>query len=192
GTTFAVCENKGRRWIGIELRSSDVIIERLKRKNIQFYNNTFYDVGPFSGYATTGTPGDSTGTVFKNNIFVQINGYNPSDYSGGMFTWTGFPAWTFANNFFSTLSGAALTNFDYTEQVGGINGGAINFANAAANDFSIKSGSAAIDKGTTLSGFNYDYVRTARPQGSAWDIGAYEYVTGSTTALLPPTNLRVQ
>lgn len=39
GTTFAVCESKRRRWIGIELRSSDVIIERLKSKNIQFYNN---------------------------------------------------------------------------------------------------------------------------------------------------------
>jgi site-specific DNA-methyltransferase (adenine-specific) len=39
GTTFAVCESKARRWIGMELGSSDVIIERLKAKNVQFYKN---------------------------------------------------------------------------------------------------------------------------------------------------------
>jgi site-specific DNA-methyltransferase (adenine-specific) len=39
GTTFAVCENKGRRWIGIEAESVDVIIERLERNDLRSYNN---------------------------------------------------------------------------------------------------------------------------------------------------------
>ena len=30
GTTFAVCEKKGRRWIGIEIESTGVIVERLQ------------------------------------------------------------------------------------------------------------------------------------------------------------------
>lgn len=43
GTTFAVCEHKGRRWIGIELESSDVIIERLKSKDIRHKNEDFVE-----------------------------------------------------------------------------------------------------------------------------------------------------
>ena len=39
GTTFAVCENKGRRWIGIEIESVNVIIERLEKNDLHSYNN---------------------------------------------------------------------------------------------------------------------------------------------------------
>ena len=39
GTTFAVCENKGRRWIGIEAESVQVIIERLERNDLRSYKN---------------------------------------------------------------------------------------------------------------------------------------------------------
>ena len=39
GTTFAVCEKKGRRWIGIEIESTEVIIERLEGKNLHDYAN---------------------------------------------------------------------------------------------------------------------------------------------------------
>jgi site-specific DNA-methyltransferase (adenine-specific) len=39
GTTFAVCEKKGRRWIGIEKESTDVISERLENGDLHFYKN---------------------------------------------------------------------------------------------------------------------------------------------------------
>jgi DNA modification methylase len=39
GTTFAVCEKKGRRWIGIEIESVDVIIERLENDDLDHYRN---------------------------------------------------------------------------------------------------------------------------------------------------------
>ena len=39
GTTFAVCEYKGRRWIGIEIESVNVIIERLEKNDLHSYNN---------------------------------------------------------------------------------------------------------------------------------------------------------
>jgi len=45
-------------------------------------------------------------------------------------------------------------------------------------DFHLQSGSPAIDAGLTLSQVPYDFDGTARPQGSAYDIGAYEYVSG--------------
>jgi hypothetical protein len=60
------------------------------------------------------------------------------------------------------------------------------FVNAAGGDLHVKSGSPAINKGMTsdvydrfynLYGLNIkvDLEKTARPQGSTWDIGAYEY-----------------
>jgi hypothetical protein len=44
------------------------------------------------------------------------------------------------------------------------------------SDFSLQSSSPAIDRGVTISGLTRDYNGTARPQGGAFDIGAYEYV----------------
>jgi len=65
------------------------------------------------------------------------------------------------------------------------------FSNPSNNDFHINSGSPAIDSGIALSGFNFDYEGVPRPQGSGWDIGAYEYggvagtTTSTSTTLLP-------
>jgi site-specific DNA-methyltransferase (adenine-specific) len=39
GTTFAVCEKKGRRWIGMEIESVDVIVERLENDDLDHYRN---------------------------------------------------------------------------------------------------------------------------------------------------------
>jgi hypothetical protein len=52
----------------------------------------------------------------------------------------------------------------------------------------LQSSSPAIDAGLTISSVMNDYVGTARPHGSAYDIGAYEYLrvagpTITTTSL---------
>jgi site-specific DNA-methyltransferase (adenine-specific) len=39
GTTFAVCEKKARQWLGIEIESVDVIIDRLEHSNLVHYRN---------------------------------------------------------------------------------------------------------------------------------------------------------
>ena len=39
GTTFAVCERKRRRWLGIEIESVDVIIERLSGTDLHSHRN---------------------------------------------------------------------------------------------------------------------------------------------------------
>ena len=49
------------------------------------------------------------------------------------------------------------------------------FVNASANDFRLQSTSPAIDAGVTLSAVPTDFNGIARPQGSRYDIGAYEY-----------------
>lgn len=39
GTTFAVCERRGRHWLGIELDFADVIVERLESDEIKSHRN---------------------------------------------------------------------------------------------------------------------------------------------------------
>ena len=55
------------------------------------------------------------------------------------------------------------------------------FVGLATGDFHLQSASALIDKGTTLSQVANDYDGVTRPQGSAYDIGAFEFIS-----LTPP------
>lgn len=65
------------------------------------------------------------------------------------------------------------------------------FVNAAGANFSLQSFSPAIDKGVTLSMVPTDFAGKSRPQGSAYDIGAYEYGGTTNTAVSAPTNLMI-
>lgn len=49
------------------------------------------------------------------------------------------------------------------------------FTNAEGLDFHLQGTSPLINKGVTISGVSNDYEGTSRPQGSAFDIGAFEY-----------------
>ncbi|GAB1855281.1 hypothetical protein MHTCC0001_01140 [Flavobacteriaceae bacterium MHTCC 0001] len=53
----------------------------------------------------------------------------------------------------------------------------IKFTNFSEGDFTLKSDSPAVDKGVDLSEFGItdDILATGRPQGSGYDLGAYEY-----------------
>jgi hypothetical protein len=73
------------------------------------------------------------------------------------------------------------------------------FIDSSKYDFRLQSGSPAIDKGATLSVVPTDFNGTKRPQGSGYDIGAFEYggatiSSGSGTSVTPqpaaPTQLQ--
>jgi hypothetical protein len=53
------------------------------------------------------------------------------------------------------------------------------FVNANAGDFHLKAGSPAVNVGVTLAEVAADIDGVVRPQGNAYDIGAYEFVTQS-------------
>ena len=65
-----------------------------------------------------------------------------------------------------------------------LNSTTVNFADAANGDFRLLAGSPGIDQGVDLSAdpsypFNTAIDGTIRPQGSAWDIGAFELIQQS-------------
>ncbi len=157
--------------------------------NFRFYNNLCYNVDPANGTCLIlyNQPwGVANNTKIKNNIFIAPGGLG---YSAGY-------AYVYANsnqNWFPTPAADGLsgveTDYNYVtgdptkgypamanfSEVHGINGGDPKFVNLAAWDFHLQAGSPAIDRGVTLTNFNYDKDGVARPQGAGWDIGPYEF-----------------
>jgi len=142
-------------------------------------NNTIYsvNVGATSQYGVINS-GSATGTptiTVKNNIIYTVNEIAIDDRKN----W-----FTHSNNLAFRTSGAAAnvayngtTNYTRTTyttyEPTGISADPL-FVNAFA-DFHLLVASPAIDAGATLSEVTTDYDGTARPQGSAYDIGAYEF-----------------
>jgi hypothetical protein len=71
--------------------------------------------------------------------------------------------------------------------------GGAAFVNAAGHNYELAAGAAAIDAGVDLAAVSADRSGVARPQGSAYDVGAYEWrQPGSTgTPPKPPQNVRI-
>jgi hypothetical protein len=49
------------------------------------------------------------------------------------------------------------------------------FVNVSANNYALVPGSAAVDAGSTIPDVTADRIGVSRPQGRAYDVGAYEY-----------------
>ena len=57
------------------------------------------------------------------------------------------------------------------------------FENAATDNYHLKGSSTAVDACTT--GLSVDLDNTPRPEGSGYDMGAYEYISQETLLYLP-------
>jgi hypothetical protein len=109
-----------------------------------------------------------TGANVQNNIWYQPGGVSDAS-SGGV---------TYAANLCQTADPTHCA----------VVGNPL-FTNAAAGDFSLQSGSPAFNTGVTVAQVTTDFTGTVtRPQGLAYDIGAYEYVVPT---LPPPTEIRL-
>jgi parallel beta-helix repeat protein len=128
--------------------------------NNQIYNNTIY------GNSISGIDvfNDAPGTVIKNNIIFK----NGDGSSSQQIIDRGATGTVQSNNL--------ITN--------------PQFVNVSANDFSLQAASPAINAGLTVSQVTTDIKGIARPQGTAYDIGAYEVSKGSTP-LTVPSNFRL-
>lgn len=148
--------------------------------NVKIMNNTFIDdtgnnSGQIMGFGFGGGTGAGSGNEIKNNLAKGTGSMGINKDTGGG-SWTA----SWGNNIYPTS--IAL---DPSETVG--------VPSLDASFVPTASDTLARDHGTTLSYFSTDKVGTARSQGAAWDIGAYEYSgNSSTVSLLAPTNLRLQ
>jgi len=144
--------------------------------NNQFYNNIIYKSygGVIVGYGTTGTL-VANNTIYGNDtIGINIS----SKFAGGKNA-------RIINNIVygnggsqqieDTATGTTLQNNLTTDP---------KFVNPAAGDFGLQAGSPAIDKGMTLAEVKTDFTGKARPEGAAYDIGAFEGA-GSKANVLP-------
>jgi len=105
-----------------------------------------------------------------NNIFVTTNcsiPYTTPSYRNNV--WTN-PDASGHNLWYCSAGSLAPPSWD-------VNALNVNpqFTNAGSNDFSPQPGSPAIDTGTTEPIVPTDILGTTRPQGSAYDIGAFEH-----------------
>ena len=152
-------------------------------RNVKIRNNTIYGLTEANSKGIYVNEDDSaasmTGITVENNIVADVNGIEFHATTGTIGTHD-------YNNFYDS-SGGDIVNYDgliYTAaNITDFEQNSISqypiFVNIsapyAAENFKLQSASPAINAGTTLTGFSDDYLGTTRPQGSAWDIGAYEY-----------------
>lgn len=169
--------------------------------NWSIINNTFaYNVGK-SGIVVWGST--CKNARIENNIFYENGVINPSGSTQGIdFVGTSCTGIQIRNNLsYASGSGSSLflglgatAGVHYTQSGNIVNTVHPKFVNAPATlpsspNFALASGSPAIDKGLSHSVAQVSYSGTTRPKLSGYDIGAYEYYSGSTQ-LAAPTSLQ--
>jgi hypothetical protein len=157
---------------------------------IQIYNNTLYDCGARGNGDSGMISYSSDGAVkieIRNNIFNPVGSepYFTSNSSGAACSNSNA---TGSNNlWFGAGAPPCGTLF-----AANVNSDPLFIDPTTARNFRLQSGSPAIDAGTTISTLATDLDGVSRPQGAAYDIGAYEFVTGTvTTRPNPPTSLKL-
>ena len=167
-------------------------------QNTKFYNNLFYKCGTRQSdsilvYGITAY--NPAGSEIVNNIFLQCG--TATSAGSGCIGANSYNLSTLKidHNYYGGANYAAKTGFMGTNP---INGGDPKFVNLTTGDYHLQSTSPLVDKGVTITGFNIDKEGITRPQGTAWDLGPYEYHTstsgtGGTTPTppAPPKNLKV-
>jgi hypothetical protein len=133
---------------------------------IRVFNNTFANISKACGRIFSAGLGDfsGAGNEVKNNLFYNttVTGI----CTGGC---------TKSNNWF-------YLNPNYTLSGDDISGNADPFVDSPSENLHLAAGSGPIDIGLDLSSyFTTDILGTLRPQGLAWDIGAYEYTSVTPT-----------
>jgi hypothetical protein len=153
--------------------------------DLTFSNNVVTPGGQISDWF-----GMSGTVAFYNNTFAGSNFYLASS-----------PSYVFKNNVLQSAPAKGVRSHNlFTASQSSLQTGervetnlSLLFVNASAGDLRLRSGSSAIEAGTSVP-VTTDIDGLARPQGGAWDIGAYEFSLSSPPLLPlpPPTNLRVQ
>ncbi|MGE5399302.1 MAG: choice-of-anchor Q domain-containing protein [Ignavibacteriales bacterium] len=140
-------------------------------ENVTVVNNTFADFldNPVEFH-------DCPNLKLMNNIF-----YNTKDIYTDTKTLSSTP--TIGYNCYFTNNGTQLSGTHYTGDIWGTDP---KFVNAAGRDYQLQQTSPVIDKGITFAQVTNDKKGVSRPQGTAYDMGAYEYASAGSTPTAPP------
>jgi hypothetical protein len=173
--------------------------------NVKIMNNTFIDNNDNSNIIRMdyfrGNP-TATGVEIKNNIWYNA-GRGTSTAAISIDNSTGFTSssFSFDGNVYYESSSAASIRFRGTvygasqwisaNEPHGSTGQPLFVSyspNNINNDLHLRGDAVAVDRGVSLAQyFTTDKDGVIRPQGSGWDIGAYEY--SGTFAPVPPTSV---
>ena len=164
---------------------------------VEIYNNTLYDCGQFvASFANNGSfniGGGETSLLvhIRNNVMYQL-GSEPFGNGGG---WNSTYV-SGSNNLTFSAGGQSVPSI--------LTGNIVSdplFFGASIGNFHLQTTSPAIDAGLTISGSNtynnylpwngnpMDHDGVLRPQGANYDVGGYEFFTGSANRPAPPTNV---
>jgi len=146
--------------IGVNLEQPGNSYEQ-KYMNLSVYGN---DKGVYTGSANTYQSGILDNIVVSGNSTYD---WDNDPYSG----WTGGTGNRCENNIDGGANVTSMNN-QANNQVNKAAGDI--WVDPANGDFTLKSGSPALDQGRTETEFSVDIGGETRPQGSAWDSGAIE------------------
>jgi hypothetical protein len=155
----------------------------------KIYGNVVYGVrNTASGSAGISVFSSSNSEVYNNTVSGNDPiGLDVTSYASGAIVRNNISYANGAGDYAGNGSGVTVSN--------NLFGVDPKFVNAAARDFQLQSGSPALDAAVALSAVTSDVNGTARPQGQAYDIGAFELVSASSPAATSvpsaPTGLRV-
>ena len=197
GASADIVGNVGRGWNGVGLFVRSGWGGRSSR--VRVWNNVFYWTPQHVISNEQGPPGNTSSVFFANNTIVGTRvalGYKASaPWGGGV---------VLSNNLFIDDRASSTFLFNSPVPPGLIEKNTVRrtYAQALAagmdwgNHYAPTKALAGVtDAGNSdyASVFRDDVKRVPRPQGSAWDVGAYEFkATSGETRPPPPTALRVQ
>jgi len=152
-------------------------------------NNIIANIGSYAVFCDD-RAGEITGShvrLLNNTIvtygldaYLLYNQYTVNEFSNNLLT---TPT---SGHVLVNTNGSGATCTTTTNLTGAL--ASLGFINGAGGDYHLTSTASAVDAGTNFSsvGVTKDFDGTTRPQGTAYDVGAYERIASVTTAIYTP------